>query len=58
MWPWAQVFYNAAVHGRTITLENGGVAGKEFLAFGMGLFFLMLLFGLLYEWKRGAFEWD
>ncbi len=58
MWPWAQVFHDAAVNGATIPLENGGVAGKGFLLVGMGIFFALLVFGLLYEWKKGAFRWD
>jgi NADH-quinone oxidoreductase subunit A len=24
----------------------------------MGLFFVVLVAGLLYEWKRGALQWD
>ena len=58
LWPWAQVFYESAVNGTTIPLDGGNMAGKGFLLAGMGLFLAMLLFGLLYEWKKGAFEWD
>jgi len=58
MWPWATVFHLAATTGATIPLETGGVAGKGFLLAGMGVFFTLLLFGLLYEWKKGAFQWD
>ena len=58
MWPWAKVFYHAATTGETIPLESGGFAGKGFLLLGMGMFFLLLVFGLLYEWKKGAFRWD
>lgn len=58
MWPWARVFYHAATTDRTIPLEAGGAAGKGFLLLGMGLFFMLLVFGLLYEWKKGAFRWD
>ncbi len=58
MWPWATVFHRAATSGATIPLETGGVAGKGFLLAGMGVFFALLLFGLLYEWKKGAFQWD
>ena len=58
MWPWATVFHHAATTGATIPLETGGAAGKGFLLAGMGLFFALLLFGLLYEWKKGAFQWD
>lgn len=58
LWPWAVAFYRSAMHGATFPLDNGGVAGKEFLLVGMGIFFALLLFGLVYEWKKGAFEWD
>ena len=58
MWPWAGVFHAAAVDGATIPMRDGGVAGKTFLLAGFGVFFALLLFGLLYEWKKGAFEWD
>ncbi|UCE58345.1 MAG: NADH-quinone oxidoreductase subunit A [Phycisphaerales bacterium] len=58
VWPWARVFHHAATTGATIPLEDGTPVGKGFLAVGMGIFFALLLFGLLYEWKRGALEWD
>lgn len=58
MWPWARVFHHAATTGARIPLEGGGYAGKGFLLVGMGIFFGLLVFGLVYEWKKGAFEWD
>ena len=58
LWPWAQVFHDAAANGTTIPLEAGGEVGKGFLLVGMGLFFSLLVFGLFDEWKKGAFEWD
>jgi len=58
LWPWAEAYSAAARHGATIPLETGGEAGKGFLLIGMGIFFALLLFGLLYEWKKGAFQWD
>lgn len=58
LWPWATAFHHAATTGATIPLETGGAAGKGFLLAGMGIFFGLLLFGLLYEWKKGAFQWD
>lgn len=58
MWPWATVFHKVVKSGHGIVLEDGTLVTKEFLAVGMGMFFLLLLFGLAYEWKRGAFEWD
>ena len=58
LWPWAQVFHQAATSGASIPLEGGAVAGKGFLLVGMGIFFSLLVFGLVYEWKKGAFRWD
>ena len=58
MWPWVLAFYKAAAEGQTIPLESGGAAGKNFLLVGMGIFFALLLFGLIYEWKKGALDWD
>ncbi len=57
MWPWATAFYRTATTGQQIAVE-GGMVGKDFLLGGMGIFFALLVFGLFYEWKRGAFEWD
>ena len=58
MWPWATAFHKAAVEGTTIPLEASDPVGKGFLLFGMGLFFVLLVFGLAYEWKKGALKWD
>lgn len=58
LWPWAQVFHASATEGTVIPLEAGGAAGSGFLLIGMGIFFGLLVFGLLYEWKKGAFRWD
>jgi NADH-quinone oxidoreductase subunit A len=58
LWPWTKVFYHAATSGEGIPLSDGTLVGKGFLAAGMGIFFVLLLFGLVYEWKRGALEWE
>ena len=58
LWPWAVTFHDAAVNGTTFPLEDGTMVGKGFLLVGMAMFFTLLVFGLLYEWKRGAFEWE
>ncbi|MGD2111423.1 MAG: NADH-quinone oxidoreductase subunit A [Phycisphaerae bacterium] len=58
MWPWAQVYYQAATTGTSLPVENGDPVGKGFLLIGMGIFFALLVFGLLYEWRKGAFQWD
>lgn len=57
MWPWARVYHHAATTGATLALEDGTPVGKGFLAVAMGIFFALLVFGLLYEWKKGAFRW-
>lgn len=58
IWPWALAFYETAVNGSTIAMDDGTFVGKGFLLVSMGMFFALLLFGLLYEWKKGAFKWD
>jgi NADH-quinone oxidoreductase subunit A len=58
MWPWALAFYESATKGATVALDDGTMVGKGFLLTGMAIFFVLLVFGLVYEWKKGAFEWD
>jgi len=58
LWPWATVFHKSVVEKATFAIAPGVEVGKGFLLAGMGLFFALLLFGLVYEWKKGAFEWD
>lgn len=57
MYPWAVLFHDVATNGNMIPFE-GAAVGRDFLLGGLGVFFLLLLFGLVYEWKKGAFEWD
>lgn len=58
LWPWAQVFHQTATGGHSIALADGRSVGDGFLLAGMAVFFLLLVFGLVYEWKKGAFRWD
>ncbi|HNQ22204.1 MAG TPA: NADH-quinone oxidoreductase subunit A [Phycisphaerae bacterium] len=59
LWPWAQAYYAAATGSAApVVLDGGQAAGKGFLLIGMGLFFGLLVFGLAYEWLRGAFRWN
>jgi NADH-quinone oxidoreductase subunit A len=37
-----------------VTLSSIGVAGLV----AMGIFLLILVIGFVYEWKKGALEWD
>lgn len=57
-WPLLLSFHEAATTGATVPLEDGTMAGKGFLLAGMAFFFGLLVFGLLYEWKKGALQWD
>lgn len=57
LWPWATVFHHAAANGATIPLD-GAEVGAGFLLAGMGIFFTLLVFGLVYEWKKGALQWE
>lgn len=58
LWPWVPLFYESAMHGTTVPLESGELAGKGFLLLGMLLFLALLLFGLIYEWMKGALRWE
>ncbi len=58
LWPWAKLYYQAATTGSAIPLQDGTTVGKEFLLVGMGIFFALLLFGLVYELGKGALKWD
>jgi len=40
--PWVVIFRDLGVYGLAV----------------MGVFFIILTVGLLYEWKKGALEWD
>jgi len=58
LWPWATLFYHSAANGLEIPLDTGEAAGKGFLLAGMVLFLALLLFGLIYEWMKGALKWE
>ena len=68
IWPWTGVYYEACTVGPVEVAGSGllagavgpgsVVAGKGYLLAGMGLFFVILILGLIYEWRKGAFEWD
>ena len=57
LWPWALAFHKACTENATYQIADAMV-GKGFLLAGMGMFFTLLVLGLLYEWKKGAFRWD
>jgi len=58
LWPWAPVFYRAAVKGEPITLGGAEALGKGFLLVEMAIFMAILLVGYAYAWRKGLFRWD
>ena len=55
LWPWAPVFHQAAAEGSTVGAMG---VGKGFLLAEMAVFFVILLVGYAYAWRRGVFRWD
>lgn len=55
LWPWAIVFYKAAVDGTPIGPIG---AGKGFLLAEMAVFTVFLVVGYFYELRKGVFRWD
>lgn len=51
LYPWVTVYVNEAV----ITNTPGFTTGFSILA--MVLFMIVVLLGLVYEWKKGVLEW-
>lgn len=58
LWPWAPVYARACASDELFVLSNGAMTGKGFLLASMGVFVLLLVVGLVYEWRRGVFRWD
>lgn len=58
LWPWALVYHAATRGDYSAPLDAGGAAGAGTLLVGMAVFFGILVLGLVYEWKKGAFRWD
>lgn len=62
LYPWAVIFPRLrAVEGtdgpRLAALAEQGFT-PAFFAVGIGVFFLLLTVGFLYEWRKGVFRWD
>jgi NADH-quinone oxidoreductase subunit A len=56
LWPWAPIFYDAAVNGRDVVTAAGSF-GKTFLLVQMAIFTGLLLIGYLYDLRKGLFRW-
>lgn len=62
MYPWGVLFPRFrdpqfAGDAFIAELQNAGY-GVGFFAAGIGVFFLLLTVGFIYEWRRGIFKWD
>jgi NADH-quinone oxidoreductase subunit A len=62
LYPWAVLFPRLrAAEGAdrqwAAALAHDGFT-TTFFAIGIGIFFLLLTVGFLYEWRKGAFRWD
>jgi NADH:ubiquinone oxidoreductase subunit 3 (subunit A) len=61
MYPWAMVFFRSAKPGASADwaapyIGNAGLSG--FLFAEMAVFFIILLVGYVYAWRKGVFRWD
>jgi NADH-quinone oxidoreductase subunit A len=56
LWPWAVAFHHSATTGELIKVGDA-TYGKTFLLIGAGVFFVLLVVGLIYEWGRKALRW-
>ena len=55
LWPWAPVFYDAAVTGEPVGALG---VGPGFLLLEIVVFLAILLVGYVYAWRKGIFRWD
>lgn len=53
LWPYAPLLFKAGAG------ETGVIgASRQFLLVEMAIFFLILLVGYVYAWRKGAFRWN
>jgi len=62
LYPWAVIFpklraADGAEQRWAAELAQAGFT-PGFLAVGIGIFFVLLTVGFLYEWRKGIFRWD
>lgn len=56
LWPWAVAFHRTATTGEPIKVGDA-TFDKTFLLIGAGVFLVLLVVGLVYEWGRKALKW-
>jgi NADH-quinone oxidoreductase subunit A len=55
LYPWAVAVKNPA--GLVAATAEGWGAGRPLIIAGVGLFFLLLVLGFIYDWRKGIFRW-
>lgn len=56
LWPWALLFYDVSMRGGNAAEAAGGLS-KTGLFGAIGVFFLILVVGYIYDWGKGVFRW-
>lgn len=61
LYPWAvasrPAAEGAAARGIDQAVASGLVADRGLVFAGIGVFFLLLLLGFIYDWRKGVFRW-
>ena len=55
LYPWAVASRN--VQGIDLAVAEHRIAGRGIVFAGVAVFFLLLVLGFLYDWKKGIFKW-
>ena len=62
LYPWAVAGHSAvtsegAPTGIDAAVASGMIADRSLVFWGVAAFFLLLVIGLIYDWRKGIFEW-
>ena len=56
LYPWAVASRDPEGVGRAVT--EGWIAGRHWVFGGVMVFFLLLVLGYVYDWRKGIFRWQ
>lgn len=62
LYPWAVASRPAAAgeegpRGIDAAIADGWIANRGIVFAGVGVFFILLLLGFIYDWRKGVFRW-
>jgi len=61
LYPWAVASYRpaneAAKRGIDAAVQSQMIANREMVFWGVAAFFVLLLAGYIYDWRKGVFRW-